>query len=82
MNAPRYPEADHRATRVLAIRANPAVPRLSVTCRIGPSKVLAAESGPTRVTMSVSVLVVDCGSPTNPTIETSTISAGKRASRP
>ncbi len=67
---------------MLTIRAKPAVPRLSVTCLIGPSNVAAAESGPTLVTMSVSVLVVDSGLPTSPTIETSTIRAGKRASRP
>jgi hypothetical protein len=64
------------------MRANPAVDRLSVTCLIGPSKVLAAESGPTFVTMSVSVSVVDFGSPRRPTRETRTISAGKRASSP
>ena len=67
---------------MLVTRANPAVARLSVTCLIGPSKVLVAESGPTLLTMSVSVLVVDCGSPTRPTMDTSAIRAGKRASSP
>jgi hypothetical protein len=53
-----------------------------VICSIGPAKVSAADSGPMPVTMSVIVSVVDFGSPTKPTIETSTISAGNRASSP
>jgi hypothetical protein len=67
---------------VLVTRAKPAVERLSVTCLIGPSNVDVAESGPTRFTMSVRVLVVDSGLPISPTIETRAISAGNRERRP
>jgi hypothetical protein len=49
---------------------------------IGPAKVSAAELGPSLVTISVIVRVVDTGSPTRPTIDTSAMSAGKSDRRP
>ena len=60
----------------------PAVPWLEVIDSIGPEKVSAAELGPICVTMSVICRVVVCGSPNNPRIETSAISAGNSDSRP
>ena len=49
---------------------------------IGPAKVSAAELGPSLVTICVTVCVVDAGSPTKPTIDTSAMSAGKSDSSP
>ena len=82
MNAPTYEEADQSATPRPAKKRRPAVLRLEVIDSIGPWKVSAAVSGPIAVTMSVIELVVRSGSPKRPRIETSAISAGKRASSP
>ena len=64
------------------ISSTPAVSRFDVICSIGPANVSAAVLGPRPLTMSVSVFVVVCGSPTSPTIETMAISAGNSDSRP
>ena len=53
------------------------MPLLLVRSSIGSLNVSTAEAGPIEVTMSVSCLVIVCGSPTRPTIDTSAIRAGK-----
>ena len=55
----------------------PALPLLLVTFWIGSFSVSAADDGPMELTMSVSSVVIVCGSPTSPTIDTSAMMAGK-----
>jgi hypothetical protein len=77
MNAPTYPDAVHSADTMPTINRMPAVPLLLVRPSIGPCSVSAADAGPIELTMSVSTLVIVCGSPTRPTIDTIASSAGK-----